>query len=233
MTAPGAGTPGAGFGGEQALVPGELRGYRRFRLHGGALHPPVHAAAGPWSGTLERAACAAGADHRAPAPGCGCGLYAWYHPADAGAGSGYGDVTAVVAARGRVVLGGCGFRAEAARVEAVAVPRLPGGGRAARALAQRYPGAAVHRSRRRMLRAHPPHDLGALGITVRPGAAGRDRRRALVVWLCGVLALYATIALPAGAVAASSPVALAAAVVAVLAWQAVLVHLTLRRCRPG
>ncbi|GAB7190813.1 hypothetical protein NUM3379_15200 [Kineococcus sp. NUM-3379] len=211
-----------------ALVAGELRGYRRFRLHGGALHPAVHTASGPWGASVQHAVCAAGGEHAAPAAGCGCGLYAWYHAVDAGPGSGYGDVAAVVAASGRVVLGDHGFRAAAARVEAVAVPRLAGRG-AVRALARRYPHTAVYRSRRRMVRAHPPHDLRGLGVAARPSPAGRDRRAALALWACGVVALYATLALPAGTVQTAPPAVLVACLVAVLGWQGVLVHLVLRQ----
>lgn len=229
--------PGPGFGGPVALVPGELRGYRRFRLTGGALHPAVHTAAGPWSGRVEHAICMSGTEHTPPDPGCGCGLYGWYHPADARADSGFGDVTAVIAGRGRVILGDYGFRAEAARVEAIALPGPRAGGRSsssdARVLAARYPQARIYRSNRRMVRDHPPDDLTELGITVAPSAASRYRRAALVVWLGGVLALYSIAVLSRGGVRHPAPVVWGAALTAFLLWQAALVRLTAASVAPG
>ena len=61
---------------EPALVPGELRGYRQFQLRADGLYPLVRGGSGPWDGHLERAMCAAGAEHPAPAVDCRCGLYA-------------------------------------------------------------------------------------------------------------------------------------------------------------
>ena len=101
-----------------ALVPGELRGYRQFLLcKDDGLYPLVHTVCGPWDGQLQRAVCASGARHAAPAPDCLCGLYAWYLPGSATVS--LGPASAVVAARGRCVLGDRGFRAAAARIEAV------------------------------------------------------------------------------------------------------------------
>ena len=65
------------------LVAGELRGYRQFDLRADGLYPMVHSECGPWDGRLERARCAAGADHAAPAAECRCGLYGWYLPGSA------------------------------------------------------------------------------------------------------------------------------------------------------
>ena len=230
-------TPHVGFDGPPALVPGELRGYRRFRLAPDGLHPTVHAAGGPWSGTVERAVCAAGEEHDAPARGCGCGLYGWYSPSDAGAASGYGDTAAVVAARGRSILGDAGFRSAGARVQAVALPfRMrvqPRAATRARAmLAARYPDAAVYTSRRAMHRDHPPADLTALGIQVRTDLSWRYRRAALLIWLVGVVALYAIAALPRGALLdARTPLWVSGLTVFVL-WQAALVWLV-TRCTAG
>ena len=106
-----------------ALVPGELRGYRQFSLKDDGLYPLVHTVCGPWDGHLQRAVCASGARHAAPAADCLCGLYAWYLPGSATVS--LGPVSAVVLARGRCVLGDRGFRAAAARIEAVSLP--PGG----------------------------------------------------------------------------------------------------------
>jgi hypothetical protein len=225
-------TPRAGFAGPAALVAGELRGYRRFWLAEDGLHPTVHDRGATWRGDLERARCAAGQEHAAPAPACGCGLYGWYHPRDSGRDMGLGDVPAVIAARGRVVLGDHGFRAEAARVEAVALSWLstatPAARRRAReTLARRYPGSTVYGTRRAMLRAHRPDDLSALGITVRPSPEGRYRRTTYAVGLAGLLALHAVF-LAVRASGAPPPLAVAAGIVAFVAWQASLVWLAQR-----
>ncbi len=223
-------SPHVGFQGPPALIAAELRGYRRFRLNAAKLYPTVHSAAGPWSGQLQPAKCLAGGAHSAPDPGCGCGLYGWYHPADARADCGFGNVIAVIAGRGRIVLGDSGFRAQAARIEALAVPRLHvrGRGHLRQALAEHYPHAALYQSRRQMLRAHPPNDLNALGITVRPSPASRYRTAAYLTWLAGVLALYAVAVLPRKAVTDVPPVLWLGALAGFLVWQASLVALVIR-----
>ena len=206
-------------------VPGELRGYRRFTVTQARLHPPVHGADGPWSDGLQRARCLRGRTHAAPAADCGCGLHGWLHPADAGAGSGYGDVTAVLSASGRILLAEHGFRAEAARVVAVAVPRHHPG---RRGLAAAYPGVELYASRRRMLRRYPPEDLSGLGVAVRPTPQSRQRTVAVGLWAVGVLALYSLVVLPPGAVSDAPPAVVLAALAAFVGWQAVLVALVLR-----
>jgi hypothetical protein len=207
---------------DPALVPGELRGYRRFRLAADGLHPTVQRT-GPWA-ALEQAVCVRQRSHTPPAAGCGCGLYGWYHPADADV-SGFGDVTAVVAASGRVVLGEHGFRAAAARVEAVALPWTASTPARRRMLAERYPDAAVYSSTRRMLRSHPPDPLDSLGLSAGPSRAARDRRAALTAWLLGVAVLYGLVLLPW---TAAGPGGIAAGILGFLAWQALLVRLFLR-----
>jgi hypothetical protein len=214
---------------DRVLVPAELRGYRRFDVTETGLCPTVRGRDRAWDGRLEHARCLAGRAHEAPAPDCGCGLYAWHHPDDARADSGFGTVTAVVAARGRVLLCDHGFRAASARVEAVALRRPPGRTRAhhsevVRNLAEAYPDAVIYPSRRQMLRAHPPHDLSALGVDPGPSPSGRQRRRALSLWLAGLLALYALIAVLAGTGAPTAPQA-AIGLGVFLAWQAALIRL--------
>ena len=226
-----------GFAGAATLVPGELRGYRRFWLSEDGLHPTVHGRALAWSGGLERARCAVGQEHAAPAADCGCGLYGWYHPADAGRDMGLGDVPAVIAVRGRVVLGDHGFRAEAARVEAVALSWLttasPGARRRARAaLGRRYPQAVVYGTRRAMLRAHPPHDLSALGIRVEPSPTGRYRRATYAVGVAGLLGLHVAFLVGRSA-QPLSPAVVAVGMVVFVAWQAALVWLAQRCTAPG
>jgi hypothetical protein len=220
-------------GGPPALVAGELRGYRRFRLAEDGLRPPVHVRAGPWNWPVEHARCAVDAAHVPPARGCGCGLYGWYHPSHTGLGTGWGDVTAVVAARGRIVLGDSGFRAAAARVQAVSLPhRVRFSPRRRRrckqVLAQRYPGASVYRSRRHMLHAHPPDDLSALGIVVRPSRAPRYRWTALFVWLAGVLTVCSVAVVPHPVLVGISTAGWLVALACFVLWQAALVWLVCR-----
>ncbi|MFP5219623.1 MAG: hypothetical protein ACLGIG_07790, partial [Actinomycetes bacterium] len=127
---------------DRDLVAGELRGYRQFDLVDGRLLPMVHAELGAWTAD-QRAVCALDPDHAAPVRGCTCGLYAMHRPGSATVS--LGAANAVVAASGRVVLADRGFRAERARVEAVALPATvrwsPGAAARVRAaLTAAYPG---------------------------------------------------------------------------------------------
>ena len=143
----------------------------------------------------------------------------------------------MVAARGRSVMGDHGFRAASARIEAVALParvraRPRAAERARGMLAARYPQTAVYRSRRRMLREHPPHDLRALGITARPTAARRYKRAALCVWVLGVAACYSVALVPREAVRGAGPAVWLGALGGFLLWQALLVWLVARCSTP-
>jgi hypothetical protein len=216
---------------DRALVAGELRGYRQFQLADSGLLPMVHAASGPWDPVVERARCVHDDAHRPPVRTCTCGVYAMYRPGSATVA--LGGANAVVAARGRVVLGDRGFRAESARIEAVAVPaalRLSPGaaGRARQRLARQYPGTRVYRSTRTMLRDHPPHDVTALGVDPPPDRSRGYRAVAVAVWAVFVLAGYGLVLLPREAVGevlrAWWPLVLAGFV----AWQAALVWLLCR-----
>lgn len=215
------------------LVAGELRGYRQFFLREDGLYPVVHAARGPWNGHLERAACAAplaedALPHEAPARGCRCGLYAMYLPGSATVV--LGGANAVVSARGRTVLGDRGFRAAAARIEAVTLPasvRLSPRGRrrARRMLADRYPATRVYTSTRRMLRDHPPDDVTALGITPPPDPSRGYRLAAAVVWAGFVVGAYGLVLLPHDAVRSALRAWWPLLLGLFLAWQAALVRL--------
>ena len=181
------------------LVPGELRGYRQFDLRPDGLYPLVHHERGAWDGGLERARCALGHDHPSPAPECRCGLYGWYLPGSATVA--VGPASAVIAVRGRCILGDRGFRAASAHVVAVAMPlalRLsPVAGRRAREmLAAKYPGTVVYDSVRRMLKDHPPDDVRALGIDPQPDRSRLYRGAAVMLWLALVVPTYALFALP-------------------------------------
>lgn len=122
-----------------------------------------------------------------------------------------------------------GCRAAAARVEAVHLRQPAGRTRAQhrevlRRIAEAHPDTLVYRSRRRMLRAHPPHDLTALGLAAGPSPAARHRRQALRLWLVGLAGLYAVIAVLARGGAPTAGQALVGLAV-FIAWQVALVRL--------
>jgi hypothetical protein len=223
--------PAAPGVGEPALVPGELRGYRQFLLRKDGLYPLVHTASGPWNGRLHRAHCAGGAAHAAPAADCLCGLYAWYQPGSATVS--LGPASAVVAARGRCVMGDRGFRAAAARIEAVALPAAvrwhpAAAARARRMLATNYPHTRVYPSTRRMLRDHPPQDVSALGISPPRDHSRGYRAAAAVLWVGFVLGAYSLVALPRAVVTEAAAHWWPMLVLLTIAWQASLVWLFLR-----
>ena len=181
------------------LVPGELRGYRQFELRSDGLYPLVHGECGPWNGKIERARCARGRDHAAPATDCRCGLYGWYLPGSATVA--IGPANAVISVRGRCVLGDRGFRAAQAHIDAVALPVAvrwnPKAARRVRQmLAASYPHTAVYDSTRLMLKDYPPHDVRGLGIDP-PRDRSRGYRAALMIlWVTVVLPTYALAAVP-------------------------------------
>jgi hypothetical protein len=215
-------------GGQPAFVAGELRGYRQFHLHADGLYPVVHRAAGPWSGGVQQARCALGAQHDAPAADCRCGLYACYQPGSATVA--LGAVNAVVAARGRCILGDRGFRAAGARIEAVALPpsvrwRPAVAARARRLLADRYPRTHVYSSTRRMLRDLPPQEVRALGVCATPDRSRQYRAAVATLWTAFLVAGYSLAFLPHGAVAETAARWWPLLVLVVVAWQATLVWL--------
>lgn len=196
------GLPGPGEA--PALVAGELRGYRQFDMRGDGLYPLVHSGSGPWDGRLTEARCAAGSDHASPAADCRCGLYAWYLPGSATVS--LGPASAVVAARGRCILGDRGFRAAQARVEAVTLP-VPvrwnprAASLAREMLARKYPQVRVYRSARRMLRDYPPQDVRSLGIDPPRDRSRAYRAAAVTLWGVALLLTSVLAALPRFAVA--------------------------------
>lgn len=215
----------------RALVVGELRGYRQFDLRLDGLYPRVHAQVGPWQGRLERARCVVAPAHEAPAPGCTCGLYAWYLPGSATVA--LGPASAVVAASGRCILGDRGFRAAAARIEAVALPAHVlwnpwTGARTRRMLATRYPGTTVYATARRMIRDHPPHDLSGLGITPPADRSRAYRTAALVLSAVVIVPVYALFLVPPDAIAPAMATWWPAFVLGVVLWQAGIVWLLTR-----
>lgn len=213
------------------LVAGELRGYRQFQLRADGLYPLVHSGSGPWDGELERARCVVGSEHVAPARECRCGLYAWYLPGSATVS--LGPANAVVAARGRCVLGDRGFRAGQARIEAVSLPGAvrwnpPAAARARRMLAARYPQTRVYGSARRMLKDFPPHDVRALGIDPPRDRSRGYRAAAIGLGAAVVLATYSLAFLPRDAVAHTLSRWWPLLVLLAVAWQVGLVWLISR-----
>jgi hypothetical protein len=152
------------------LVAGTLRGYRTWwalqyaELPLGAL--PLTSVQVPrviWTPTLQARCLAAEfavgvferpVEHQAPAGDCRCGIYAWYRPRDTRMAQ--ATVFGVIAASGVIVMGSHGFRAQQARVVAVATNE--------RRLTEacEHADIAVYRRRRRLVRDYPPEDLTAL-----------------------------------------------------------------------
>jgi hypothetical protein len=213
------------------LVPGELRGYRQFQLHEDGLYPLVHVRTGPWDSGLTRARCAVGGDHDSPASDCRCGLYAWYRPGSATVA--LGPVSAVIAARGRCVLGDRGFRAAGARIEAVALPAAvrwfpPAAARARQMLTVCYPRTQVYTSVRRMLRDFPPDDVRSLGIEPPRDRSRTYRTAAVALWASVVAVIYALAVIPHEAVAGRVTQWWPILVLLAVLWQAGLILLVAR-----
>jgi hypothetical protein len=155
------------------LVPGSLRGYRTWQLAGRSDAPdgmlPLTSVTRPhvvWSPTLRahcvppdpgcpgRGPSTPPTDHRAPQPGCSCGIYGWYDPDDTGMLD--ARVFGTFEASGLILMGERGFRAERARITAVATLNR----RVTAACIQA--GIAVYRRRRHLLRDYPPADPSSL-----------------------------------------------------------------------
>jgi hypothetical protein len=111
---------------------GPVVAFRSWRLAGGRLMSPFIPCR--WEGRTMRAACFDAnrgltrgvgwldEPHESPHEDCQCGIYAYYTP---GPRSWFGEAywcEGVVSAWGRLVVHADGFRAEHARVEALAVP---------------------------------------------------------------------------------------------------------------
>lgn len=106
--------------------------FRSWRVEGSRLRSPfipcrwqdrtMHAACFDANRRLTRGVGWLSEPHDSPHEDCQCGIYAYYTP---GPRSWFGEAywcEGVVSAWGRVVVHGDGFRAEHARVEALAVP---------------------------------------------------------------------------------------------------------------
>lgn len=170
----------------ESTVPGVLRGYRHFRLssappdgtllslndmrpYAPGFHPAECTRRTPsWSATNDLLRT-----HDAPQRDCTCGIYGWYNPKaiDQAFKPGYDRCTAVIEVKGRVVLGTKGFRAQAARVVAIALPEILPTIRSWRVqcdmlksydtAVERYD-AKPYRSLGEMVEDYPPEDVSAL-----------------------------------------------------------------------
>ncbi len=202
-----------------AVVPGVLRGFRCWALPAPAEQDaslPLASIRRPglrWTQPM-RAGCDVDSGHDvagAPVHGCTCGLYAWYLPRNAVVLP--GTVFGVVEASGRVLLADRGFRAERGRVRAV-VSRDDKLGAACR-----REGIEVFRTRRQLLRAYPPDDVGAL-IPPPP-----RRRRGVLGVLAALLVTFGPLLAVAATAAGKAPalvtawLALQTLVVATLTWR--------------
>jgi hypothetical protein len=106
------------------LLPGEVLGYRVWRMHDGALmsyvtvHPDARTA---WAPGIVEARCRRG--HEAPFPGCFCGLHASYvvpNPYRDGIGEDNTAVYGAVVAWGAIETTSTDFRAQFMRVVCLA-----------------------------------------------------------------------------------------------------------------
>lgn len=126
--------PAALWAGEETLVPAALRGYRSWNVVGGVLCST--GVEHRWDEPQASARCLAGStigggdsdcdcdlcvhnQHRAPVRDCTCGIYGWYDPDDSRLAK--GDVFGAVEITGRAVMASHGFRAERARILALAI----------------------------------------------------------------------------------------------------------------
>ena len=130
-------------------------------------------------------------------------------------------------------MGDRGFRAAAARIEAVALPAAvrwhpAAAARARRMLATHYPHTRVYPSTRRMLRDHPPQDVSALGISPPRDRSRGYRAAAALLWVGFVLGAYSLVALPRAVVTEAAAHWWPMLVLLTIAWQASLVWLFLR-----
>jgi hypothetical protein len=218
----------------RGLVAGTLRGYRTWHLlprcvdlTPGSL--PLASVTRPhvtWPPELSASCTPADAgfgrstgppvvpDHPAPSSDCTCGIYAWYAPADARTLS--AEVFGAVEASGVVLMGTHGFRAERARITAIATRSR----RLSAACAE--VGIPVYRRRRDLVAAHPPDDVSTLLGESPPVRSRRPPAFALVVcvsvWLRALLLVVAAGVLPLGAILATVVLSEAAVLALVLVY---------------
>ena len=206
---------------DPALLLEHVHGFRQFRVGDDGLLP-AHVGDRPWSAGVTAAHCRRG-PHAAPKEGCTCGLHGWYDVADARAHALPGEVTAVVRASGRVLLGEHGWRAEKAEIVAVALPSRRTATRARRdrvraVVEATYPGVEVVEDVAELAARHPRDDLSALGVEQRPSGTPDLAARWGWSWAAGAVALAAAGVWSGGVLRAGGWVAFVAVFVAWQAW---------------
>ena len=205
---------------DPALLLEHVHGVRQFRVGDDGLLP-AHVGDRPWSAGVTFANCLRG-PHAAPKEGCTCGLHAWYAVADARAHTLPGEVTAVVRASGRVLLGEHGWRAEKAEILAVALPSRRTSTHARRervraVVEAAYPGVPlVEESELAAL--YPRDDLSALGVQQSTSGTPDLAARWGWSWAAGAVALAAAGVWSGGVLRAGGWVVFVAAFVAWQAW---------------
>lgn len=124
--------------------------------------------------------------HRVPMQGCTCGVYAWYTP-DWARHEHTSTVIGVIEAHGKILLGTSGFRAQRARIVAIA-PMNRRNVQARNALrvmtSRRYSGVKVAPDPDALFREYPP-DLGTvtnLGVTMAPAPSRLEDSIARQLW---------------------------------------------------
>jgi hypothetical protein len=171
--------------GDTALLTTPIRGYRTWLEYSGQLASTN--APCVWDVTMTArclrrggvvpgcpcALCRPGDGHDAPCEACACGVYGWYDPSDTRIVP--ADVFGVIEVSGKVLLGDHGFRAERARLLAVASVRSRG-----TATRLEAAGVRVYRDRPGLIEDYPRDDLSALvdhvcDVSCRPEAAAAFR----------------------------------------------------------
>lgn len=151
-----------------------LLGYRYMKVSPkGELKACVALRHRGWAPGWQTATCSKRwTKHAAPAPKCSCGFYAWYFPHDVAGYAGTWRLPVVIEGAGTLQLGENGFRAEQARVVAIApggiyqlAPRHSRWGRLSAEIRQRYPDAQIYPTQRAMVADWGPS---------RPGPVRRD-----------------------------------------------------------
>ncbi len=104
------------------LLSQALPGFRTWMLDRTGALVPYTGQTGPWSAGVNKARCARGAAHVAPATDCSCGIYAFHHPSRQMSGEPF---IGAIAAWGDMDIYQDGFRAQHAVVLALAGTRTP------------------------------------------------------------------------------------------------------------
>jgi hypothetical protein len=161
------------------LVPGRLRGYRRWMLLDSGRLESI-AGYGSWGARGLTAECKAtfhraAAGHATPDMHCQCGIYGWYRPELIGdgmvcscrshhsTGSSFPYIVGAIDATGTILLGSKGFRAAKARIAGIVVEPTS---YAATIVPTMHPDGPIFPTVEALVAALPPDDVAELGIRV-------------------------------------------------------------------